>query len=129
MARVLVVDDDEPIRDILRVLLEESQHTVEEAADGAVALALLRAATERYVVLLDLIMPDMGGVAVLEVVCADPNLRQRHAFLVISAGGTSDREQAAQLLESLRGQFVPKPFDIEVLLRAIDGAAASLGSP
>lgn len=128
MARVLVVDDDEPIRGIVRLLLEENQHTVEEASNGEAALATLRAATNRYVVLLDLIMPEMDGVAVLDAVCADPDLRGRHAFLVISAGGTSDRERAAPLLESLHGQFVAKPFDIEFLLRVISEAAASLGS-
>lgn len=71
--RVLVVDDNELNRDILRRLLESRGHTVECAAGGIEALKLL---DEQPVdiILLDMVMPGMNGVEVLQKLKADPIL-------------------------------------------------------
>ena len=127
MARVLVVDDDEPIRNVVREALEESHYTVEEAATGEEALAALRALPTRAIVLLDLVMPGMDGVAVLRESCADPRL-SRHAFLVSSAGGIADLTSAEPLLTALHGAFVPKPFDLDDLLAAVASAERRLAA-
>lgn len=126
MARILVVDDDEPIRDTLRVLLEDNDHIVREAENGAAALDILRATSERYVVLLDLIMPVMDGVATLSAVCADPRLRAQHVYLLVSAGGPSDIARAEPFLSTLHGRVVNKPFDMDIILDAVDAATRQL---
>ena len=53
LAPLLIVDDDEAIRDTIRVLLEGAGYTVSEASTGKEALVLLRESSEPYVVLLD----------------------------------------------------------------------------
>jgi CheY-like chemotaxis protein len=126
MAQVLVVEDDKPIRDTLRILLEDSEHTVREVSTGEAALEVLRTTDIRFVVLLDLIMPGMDGASVLRAVCADPGLSSQHAYLVVSAGSARDLEPVAPLLAVLRGQIVPKPFDLDTLLQAIAAAERQL---
>jgi CheY-like chemotaxis protein len=126
MAHVLVVEDDEAIRESLRDLLEDTDHTMSEVATGEAALEVLRNTTQRFVVLLDLILPGMDGASVLRTVCADPHLSSQHAYLVVSAGSTRDFEQAEPLLAVLHGQLVPKPFDVETLLGAIAAAELQL---
>src|SRR5262245_64068037 len=66
MARVLVVDDDEDIRETLRLVLEDAGYDVLLAADGRSALDVLRKGAEGLVVLLDLQMPNVSGVEVLQ---------------------------------------------------------------
>jgi CheY-like chemotaxis protein len=126
MARVLVVDDDEPIRDTLRVLLEENDHIVHEASSGEAALDILRATSDRFVVLLDLIMPGLDGVGVLQAVYADSRLSVQHAYILVSAGGAGDIARAEPLLATLQGSVVNKPFDMDTLLDAVDAAARRL---
>jgi CheY-like chemotaxis protein len=126
MARVLVVDDDEPIRDTLRVLLEDYDHIVHEATNGEAALDILRSTSDRFVVLLDLIMPGLDGVAVLRAVSADSRLSTQHAYVLVSAGGASDIARAEPLLATLQGRVVNKPFDMDTLLDAVDAAARRL---
>jgi two-component system nitrogen regulation response regulator NtrX len=126
MARVLVVDDDEPIRDTLRVLLEESNHIVYEASSGEAAIDILRNTPYRFVVLLDLIMPGLDGVAVLRAVSADSRLSLQHAYILVSAGGAGDIARAEPLLTTLQGRAVNKPFDMDTLLDAVEAAARQL---
>ena len=63
--RILVVDDDEDIRMLLRELLERAGYTVDEAGDGRTALRNLFA-TPPALVILDVTMPDMDGYQTLE---------------------------------------------------------------
>jgi CheY-like chemotaxis protein len=68
--RILVVDDDPPIRRLLSFLLSDASHTVETAADGVEALEHLQSAPPDLL-LLDLNMPRLGGLDVLRQL---PNL-------------------------------------------------------
>jgi CheY-like chemotaxis protein len=71
---VLVVDDEEPIRNAVRYTLQEAGYTVLEAPDGCVGLDLLRASDAPLVILLDLMMPGMSGIELLRAVAADPTM-------------------------------------------------------
>jgi CheY-like chemotaxis protein len=126
MAEVLVVDDDEEIRETLRWVLEDEGHTVHEAADGVGALAILRASAQPLVVLLDLMMPRLNGEGVLRAVDADAALRDQHSVVLVTAKGKSVPAQIAWLLHDLRAPIIPKPFDLDDLLRAVDRAARRL---
>lgn len=79
--RLLIVDDNEINRDILRRLLESQGHVVQEAADGRQALDLL--ARERFdLVLLDVVMPEMDGFEVLARLKSDPQLREISVIMI-----------------------------------------------
>lgn len=126
MAPVLVVDDDQAIRETLRFVLEDSGYEVEEAADGAAALQRLRSSARPMVVLLDCMMPRMNGDDVLAIVADDAQLRQFHAFVMVTA---SPRPRMLTVGRAGVGILVPcveKPFDIDDLLDAVAHAAQHL---
>lgn len=129
MAHALIADDDQGIRESLRMLLEDEGHTVSEATNGAETLARLRAPdAPRCVALLDLVMPDIQGVELLEVIQADPALVSRHAWVVLSAGSEALMSQAEPIVTALGGVIVRKPFDIDEIARVVREAAQKLGA-
>jgi CheY-like chemotaxis protein len=129
LAHVLVVDDDKATRDMLRLLLEDAGHTVLEAIDGEGALAALRAANQGLVVLLDYRMPRMSGLDVLRVVARDAALARRHAYMLVTVSPRLCQEHLKALAGLLQVPLVAKPFKMDVLLEAIDQAAATLPPP
>lgn len=127
MQEVLVVDDDETIRRVLRMALEDTGYAVSEAAEGRPALAHLRAASDGLIVLLDLNMPGMDGIALLEAVAACQDLMRRHALVLMTAA--SDRTMPLALLkqlQDLRVPVLPKPFHLDDLLAAVRHAETRL---
>lgn len=125
MPRILVVDDDTTIRELLREALEDEGYQVAEASDGVEGLAYLRASQERLVVLLDQLMPRLNGVGVLKAVQADPLLASRHAYILLSARRRVSIP-VVELATTLPLSLMHKPFDLEPLLLAIAQAARQL---
>lgn len=128
MARVLIVDDDEGIRESLRYALEDAGHVVKEAADGLAALGMLRDSRERMVVLLDLMMPKLDGAGVLGAVSGDRRLTRQYAFILMTANPRTLPLAFSQLLLSLGVPYFAKPFDVDDLLRQVGEAWARLES-
>ena len=108
-ATAIVVDDEGQIRKLLRVVLEESGYHVVEAETGKSGLVEI-AARQPDVVLLDLGLPDMDGVAVLK------RLREwSHVpVLILSVRETAEQKVAA--LDAGADDYVTKPFDATELL-------------
>lgn len=114
MAKILIVEDDNKIRSILKEILEEKEHDVEEAADGAEGLKKLEQGAYELC-LCDIKMPKMDGLEVLE--------KAREAgiatnFIIISAHGTID--VAVEAVKKGAFDFLQKPFDLgrlEITLR------------
>jgi CheY-like chemotaxis protein len=125
----LIVDDDDDLRGSLRYLLEMDGYEVMEARDGAEALDILRTAAQPFVVLLDLMMPRLGGMGVLNAVANDRRLVSRHVYVMVTAN--RDRLDAAgrELLTRLRVPIVTKPFEVDTLLAAVVKAAQQLKTP
>ena len=123
---VLAVDDESSIRSALHDLLEDEGYQVFEAADGVEALKALRATSERYVVLLDYLMPKMNGLEVLRAVVADPILARQHAFILISANLFSLQDELKMLLTQNGIPLISKPFHWATLLQAVEEAARRL---
>jgi adenylate cyclase len=111
--RVLVVDDDRVNRMLLTRSLEREGHRVRCAENGAEALELLHD-DPCDVVLLDIVMPELDGVSVLEHVKGDPALQD---VPVIMISGVDDTESVVRCIEIGADDYLPKPFD-PVLLRA-----------
>ena len=119
---VLIIDDDEEIRSALRELLAGEGYQVQEAGDGQQALPIMSSASQRLIVLLDLMMPGMDGYEVCRRVWADPTLRNRHTIVLMSArtllNGTDFPAAHAT---------IAKPFDIEQLLDMVNRLAERTG--
>src|SRR5215469_17473215 len=120
MTQVLIVEDDEATRTVLRIVLEEAGYEVLEAPDGRMALGCLLTYPHGLVVLLDKNMPSMDGVAVLEALQADPTLAKRHALILVSAYARGLLPvRLAALLRALAVEKVDKPFDLDALFAAV----------
>lgn len=115
--RLLVVDDDKEKRDLLQALLEQQGHTVIAAASGHEALDLL-SREPADVILLDVMMPEMDGFAVLERLKANEVLRHI-PVLIVSALDRVD-SVVAGIARGAEDYLTP-PFN-ELLLRARIGA-------
>jgi FixJ family two-component response regulator len=112
-ARVLVIDDDADLCESLRDRLQALGFQVSVAGNGAAALRLVREEAPA-IVLLDLVLPGMDGVAVLEAIRRDdPEV----VVIVITAHGTIAR--AVEAMKKGAYDFVTKPFDpkhLEIVL-------------
>lgn len=129
MAHVLIADDSPTYRQIVRPLLVNAGHDVVEATDGEVALEVLHASDESLVVLLDLVMPKLGGIGVLTAVEATPELSARHAFVLVTAHPQAIPPRAvAELLDQLNVPILTKPCPTEVLLQTIERAEKKISS-
>ena len=112
-ASVLVVDDDPVMRLMLTGALERDGHKVATVEGGATALELLE--TEKVdVVLLDVLMPEMDGYAVLERLKGHAELRHLPVIMVTAV---DDVESAVRCIELGADDYLPKPID-PVLLTA-----------
>ncbi len=112
-AHILVVDDQEDNRAVLERRLRRQGHTVESASGGISALDML--GRERFdLVLLDVLMPDLDGLAVLERMKADQATRD---IPVIMISALDDVASVVRCIERGAEDHLPKPFD-PVLLRA-----------
>jgi CheY-like chemotaxis protein len=107
--RVLVVDDEPFVREVLSRFLSERGYQVDVAEDGQAALALIRTDAPD-IVLLDLKMPRLGGLELLRI------LRDDGAELaVITISGHADEDTARESLDLGAADFINKPFDLEYL--------------
>ncbi len=112
-AHLLVVDDVEDNRAVLERRLRRQGHTVEAVSGGHAALE--RLGKEKFdLVLLDVLMPDLDGLAVLERMKADPALRD---IPVIMISALDDVASVVRCIERGAEDHLAKPFD-PVLLRA-----------
>jgi class 3 adenylate cyclase len=115
--RILVVDDNAGNRDMLSRRLQREGYYIETAEDGRQALSKLEAAPFDLV-LLDIVMPELDGFAVLQTIRADPRWKET-AVIMISA--LDEIKSVVRCIEIGAEDYLPKPFD-QVLLRARIGA-------
>ena len=112
MSGLLVVDDEERIRTLLRRVFENEGFSVDTAASGTEAVAL--AGRGHDLVVLDLMLPDMDGTEVLtRLLTADPARR----VVVLSA--VPEIGSRVQVLDMGALDFIPKPFAIAELLARV----------
>ena len=114
---ILVVDDNDDNRDMLARRLRRQGYDVQTAAGGRAALdALARTAVD--LVLLDVMMPDLDGYAVLQELKRDPALR---AVPVLMISALDDMDSVVRCIQLGAEDYLSKPFD-PVLLQARIGA-------
>ena len=117
MARVLVIDDEEQVRTLIREVLEGAGHEVMEAGNGREAMKLYEA-NPTEVVITDLVMPEQDGLETIR------ELRRRFpAVKIIAVSGAQqklnlDLLYVAEKLGALR--TLEKPFDIRKLVALVE---------
>lgn len=107
--KVLIVDDEEAIRESLHDFFTDEGFTVSTAENGAIALDELRRAELPSVVILDLVMPVLSGAALYAEMQKDPRLARLPVIV-----STSDPSGAPRGLPVMR-----KPMDLDRLLGAV----------
>jgi DNA-binding response OmpR family regulator len=110
--RILVVDDDEDIRMLLRELLERASFTVDEASDGRAALRQLFV-TPPALVILDVTMPDMDGYQTLE------RIRDLSDVPVLMLTARTQELEKVRGLSAGADDYVAKPFGRQELLARV----------
>lgn len=121
MARLLLIDDDESFRSVLKVSLEQMGHTVTEAGDGRIGV-------ERFqdgvfdVVITDLIMPDKEGIeTIMDLRRLDPSVK----IIAMSGGGRVTSVDYLQIARQVGArQILAKPFLYEDIKAAIEQLTA-----
>jgi CheY-like chemotaxis protein len=120
VAKILVVDDEFGIGEVLREILRDEDHHVVLAINGRQGLELV-AKEQPDLVFLDFMMPILNGAGMLKAMAAEPGMAQIPVIIMSSLPEDS-------LAQRVQGHvaFVRKPFQIETILQV---AAAALASP
>lgn len=116
MSRILVIDDEAPVRRILRQMLEKAGHEVLEAPDGAAGLKLYREHSVELVIT-DILMPGKEGIeTILELRKTSPGVK----IIAISGGGRMNKMDLLSLSQAFGvTRTLAKPFDREELVTAV----------
>jgi len=115
--RILVVDDEPHIGRIIQFKLEQGPYDVVLAQDGIAALNLLRETQPFDLVLLDIMLPRIGGIELLAQLRRMPHREHLPVIMLTAKGNETDREQAEALGAS---DFIVKPFSPKRLLARIN---------
>ncbi|MDP6574613.1 MAG: response regulator [Rhodospirillales bacterium] len=121
MARILIIDDEENVRYVLRRILDTAGHEVLEAADGGQGIEISKS-EELDLVITDIFMPEVEGLETLREI---RKIHPDQKIMVISGGGKSgylDVLDAAVLLGAT--EQIAKPFSPSELLAKVDHCLA-----
>lgn len=115
--KILIVDDDMINLKLLKSMLIKTPKVsaILEARNGADAIEVLRSNDDIDIILLDIIMPIMGGIEMLKVVRADESLRQLPIIVL-----TTDETKKTEALETGANGFLMKPIRERELLPKIE---------
>lgn len=115
--KILIVDDDMINLKLLKSMLMKTPKVsdIVEAKNGADAIDVLKRHDDIDIILLDIIMPIMGGIEMLKVVRADENMRQLPIIVL-----TTDETKKTEALETGANGFLMKPIRERELLPKIE---------
>jgi len=118
MAVVLIIEDDDHLRSLLREVLTRAGHDVHEAANGEIGMRRFNAAPADVVVT-DIIMPDKEGLeTIMELRREHPNVK----IIAISGGGMALDAQYLSTAKALGADLtIEKPFEPREVIEAIGG--------
>jgi two-component system, chemotaxis family, chemotaxis protein CheY len=119
---ILVVDDDEALRDVLKSLLEDHGYVVETASSAHKALALPRQ-TKPDLVLVDLVMPIVDGIAFVSALRREP--ASSHVPVVVMSGAPWQLDENLGTCGLGIRAVLRKPFTLEALLDAVSGSVGA----
>jgi putative two-component system response regulator len=119
MIKILIVDDDEDILVTIKYGLENinNEYKIKTAKNGSECLSLLNEEIPDLI-LLDLMMPNMNGWQILEIILGKPKWRDIPVFIITGASNHEFKKQA----ENLGITYIEKPFDMDM----VDGLITNL---
>ena len=115
MTKILIIDDEAPIRRVLRDILENENYQVDDASTGIEALQLIKD-HDFDAVFCDIKMPEMDGIETLEAI------RKESDVPVIMLSGHGTIETAVEAIKKGAFDFIPKPPDLNRLLITLRNA-------
>jgi DNA-binding NtrC family response regulator len=121
--KILVIDDEEDVREVLRLHLEGAGFNVLEAENGEVGIALLRSEDNMVnvgLILCDIRMPKVNGVE-----CVDFLKREAPGVPVVMVTGYPDTEMATSFMKKGVKDYLVKPVEKEKLLAVVDKIVAA----
>ncbi|MBH0237210.1 response regulator [Methylobrevis albus] len=117
MAHILLTEDDDAVRTFVRRALEIDGHQVTSAGDGGTALEILREGGRFDLLVSDIMMPVMDGIALAL------NAARDHPDLpILLMTGFADQRERASELEAIVRDVLPKPFSLAEIRRAVAAA-------
>jgi CheY-like chemotaxis protein len=119
MARILIAEDESSVRTLLTRAFSQDGHDVESAPDGAAALERLLKAEPFDLLLTDIQMPMMDGIAL-----ALAAKRDHPKLTIMLMTGYTDQRERAQSLKALIHDIVQKPFTVAEIRAAVQSALA-----
>ena len=117
-ARVLLVEDDPDLRDVLARALEEEGYEVTPSDNGVDALVRLEFGRRPDVVVLDLLIPSVSGADLIELIRHDPRVATMPVVVITGAFVPAEVARAASAV-------LPKPFGLEQLCETLDALTSS----
>lgn len=115
MSKILIVEDNEPNREMLSRRLERKGFSVVAAPDGEEGYAMARSETPDLI-LMDISLPGMDGWQVIELLKAEPATRDIPTIVLTAHALVTDRSRA---VEVGCNDYFSKPFDFQLLLETI----------
>lgn len=112
MTRILVVDDDQPLAEMIGIVLEAEGYETAYCHDGAQAVATFRS-VKPDLVLLDLMLPGVGGIEICQMIRAESDVP------IVMLTAKSDTADVVTGLEAGADDYVPKPFKPKELIARI----------
>jgi CheY-like chemotaxis protein len=112
-AKVLVVDDDPVLRDMMVDMLDFEGYPIQVVRNGNEALNILRG-EGNFLVFLDLMMPGLSGRDVCAILDAEPQVRNRHVIVLMTAMDKLDEAQSLHV-----EKIIFKPFVVEDVMHVI----------
>lgn len=113
MKRILVVEDEKDIQNIIKAFLENAEYKVETADDGLDAINLIQ--NNNYdLILLDIMLPKVDGFTVCEMIRKNSNV----PIIILTA--LTDEESQLKGFDKLADDYITKPFSMPVLLKHIE---------
>ena len=124
MSRILVVEDEKDIAELIAMYLHRAGHTVEQIGSGATALVKAKASPPDLIVL-DLMLPGMDGLLVCQALRADPATAAIPVIAVTASVMASDRRN---IVDAGFDGYVGKPLNLKEFLEAVAAAVKERGA-
>lgn len=116
MRKLLIVDDEDGVRSLVRITLDHGDYEILEATGGEEALRLVRA-HHPELVLLDVMLPDMSGIEICRILKGDPDTSSTTIVMLTAKAQVADLGEAE---EAGADGYFTKPFSPIALLQKVE---------
>jgi len=123
MPKVLLIEDEESLRNLYTRILSTKNYEVESAADGEIALSLLKE-SKPDVIVLDIVMPNYSGVEILKILKNDGELK---SIPVVMLTALSEMRRITECLDMGAVGYITKDSTVEEIVHRLNFLIESIG--